>query len=81
MVWIDEGVPRVLTILLEYGAHAKYTVPKLAEIAEYFDQREKDFPKHLSLKKAEDVRKAIRLLQAMDERQKAEIKLISITDG
>jgi hypothetical protein len=74
-------VPEVLKILLEYGAHAKYTVPKLEKIAAYFASEPPGFPPNLSRDKAEAVRDTIRLLEAMDEKDKAGTKLISIADG
>ena len=75
----QDRVPKVLQILLEYGAHAKRTVPRLKEVAEYFEEREEDFPKNLSIKKGKAVRETIRLLEAMDPKQKADVQLISIT--
>jgi len=76
----EKRVPEVLQYLLEYGAHAKSTVPELQKAAAYFDSgKEIDgFPPALSKKKAAQVRETIRALEAMGEQQKAEIKLISL---
>lgn len=76
----QDRVPRVLECLLQYGTHAKRAVPKLKDVVDYFENREKDFPPNLSRKKANDVREAIRALEAMEEKQKAAIKLISIKE-
>jgi hypothetical protein len=64
----QERTPKILEQLLKYGAHAQAVVPKLYEIAEYFEQREPDFPKQLSLKKAAAVREAIAKIEASTER-------------
>ena len=74
----QDRVPRVLDVLLQYGAYAKYTIPKLKEVAEYFEEREEDFPKNLSMKKGKAVRETVRLLEAMDPKEKTDVNLISI---
>lgn len=60
----QERTPRILGILLRYGAHAKRVVPQLRATAERFDAGEPDFPQKLSKKKAADVRKAIAKIEA-----------------
>ncbi|NQU49714.1 MAG: HEAT repeat domain-containing protein [Planctomycetes bacterium] len=64
----EHRVPKVLDTLLTFGAHAQRTVPRLHEIADYFENEEQDFPKRLSLQKAEAVRVAIRAIEAATER-------------
>ena len=60
----QKRVPQVLDILLTYGAHAQRIIPRLHEIEDYFENEEQDFPKKLSLQKAEAVREAIRAIEA-----------------
>lgn len=64
----EHRVPKVLETLLTYGAHAQRTIPRLEEIADYFENEEQDFPKRLSLQKAEAVREAIGKIKAAKER-------------
>lgn len=72
----EKRVPKILEILRSYGAHAKYTIPELKELAEYFAAGKPTyFPKHLSLEKAEDVRETIKFLEVSEKRP----KLMSIT--
>lgn len=63
--WSSENrTPELMKILLSYGAHAKPVIPELARIAYYFEKEEKDFPKHLGIKKAECIRETIRAIEA-----------------
>ena len=64
----QERIREILPILLQYGAHAQRAVPQLREAVEYFEQREPDFPKKLSLQKAADVREAIVKIEASTDR-------------
>lgn len=64
----QDRTPQILEQLLKYGAHAQTVVPQLRETAKYFEQREPDFPKQLSLKKAAAVREAIDKIQASTAR-------------
>ena len=64
----ENRVPEVLKILLTYGAHAQACIPELEEIADYFANDERDFPKELSRKKAQAVRDAIAALRASEAR-------------
>ena len=67
--WASEKrIKEILPILLQYGAHAQRVLPKLREAVEYFEQREPDFPKRLSLEKAAAVREAIAKIEASTER-------------
>mgnify|MGYP005850914933 CR=1 FL=1 len=71
----EKRVPKILEVLRSYGAHAKRTIPELEELADYFAAGKPEyFPRHLSLNKAEDVRKTIQFLKNTDERP----ELISI---
>ena len=63
-----------MKILLNYGAHAKEVVPELKQIADHFENGERDFPRKLSLQKAAAVRQTIRAIETSDESP----KLISI---
>jgi hypothetical protein len=60
----QERTPKLMEILLSYGAHAKSTIPELTRIANYFEKDEKDFPRNLMLMKAKCVRKTIRAIEA-----------------
>ena len=67
--WSSQNrTPELMAILLGYGAHAKAVIPELNAIADSFEHEERDFPRHLSLVKAESVRETIRAIEASDER-------------
>ncbi|MFM7250053.1 MAG: DUF6288 domain-containing protein [Planctomycetaceae bacterium] len=67
--WSSENrTPELMTILAGYGAHAKAVIPELRAIADFFEHDEQDFPRHLSLVKAECVRGTIRAIEASEER-------------
>jgi len=76
----ENRVPEVLESLLQYGPHARYAVPQLEKIAAHFDSGPEGFPVNLSKQKARHVREAIRVLEAVDEKQKAKFQLVSIRD-
>ncbi len=66
--WASEKrTPQLMEILLSYGAHAKSSIPQLKQIADYFEKREKNFPRRLSLDKAKVVRETIRAIDASQE--------------
>jgi len=66
--WASElRIAEIMTILSSYGTHAKPMIPELNRLAEDFDKGEKDFPKRLSLQKAEAVRAAILEISASNE--------------
>ncbi len=67
--------PELMKILLNYGAQAKSAIPELQKIADGFEKGEPDFPKALSLQKAQAVREAIRAIVASTDSP----ELISIT--
>ena len=56
----DGNLPKLLAMLKRYGVHAQRAIPLLEKAARYFENDEEDFPKQMSLKKAEMVREAIR---------------------
>jgi len=59
-IWASQvRTPEILKILVSYGAHAKSAIPQLKQAAEAFDIGDGNFPKHMSIQKAADVRKAI----------------------
>ena len=64
----EKRTPQVLELLRRYGAHAQAVVPDLERIAAYFEDDERDFPKHLSRGKAAAVRAAIAAIQAAEDR-------------
>lgn len=53
-----------MKILLSYGTHAKSVIPELAAIAHYFENEEKNFPKHLKIMKAKCVRETITAIES-----------------
>jgi len=60
----QDRTPKLMEILLSYGAHSKSTIPELTRIADYFEKDEKDFPRDLMLQKAKCVRETIRASEA-----------------
>jgi uncharacterized protein DUF6288/HEAT repeat protein len=64
----QKRVPQILEILKGYGAHAQAHTAQLEEIAVFFETEEQDFPKKLSLQKAESVRESIRAIEAATDR-------------
>jgi hypothetical protein len=63
--WASERrTPEIMKILLTYGTRAKPAIPELTKIADYFEKGEKDFPRELSLQKAQCVRETIRAIEA-----------------
>ncbi len=60
----EERTPEIMKILLTYGTHAKAAIPELTKIADYFENDEKDFPRHLMRRKAKCVRDTIAEIQA-----------------
>jgi hypothetical protein len=67
--WSSENrTPKLMEILLTYGANAKPVIPELTKIADYFEKDEKDFPRHLMLMKAKCVRETIRAIEAATDK-------------
>jgi len=63
----QERTPELMKILLNYGAQAKVVIPELQKSADGFEKGEVDFPKALSLRKANSVRETIRAIEAATE--------------
>ena len=55
-------------MLKRYGAHAQRAIPRLEKAIHYFEKDEKDFPRSLSLKRAQSVREAIAEIKQMTEK-------------
>ena len=64
----EKRVTKYCDMLKRYGAHAQRAIPKLEKAIHYFENEEKDFPKRLSMGKAEDVRKAIAEIKALTDK-------------
>jgi hypothetical protein len=60
----QDRIHDILKILLRYGVHARAAIPSLRKSADYFENHETDFPKHLSRQKAAAVREAIAAIEA-----------------
>jgi hypothetical protein len=63
----EERTPRIMEILLLYGAHGKRVVPELRQLADWFANDEKDFPPELMKRKAKCVRDTIAKIEAATE--------------
>jgi len=67
-IWASQiRTPEILKILVSYGTHAKSAIPELKQAAEMFDKGEGNFPQHMTIQKAADVRKAIEEIEAATE--------------
>ena len=64
----QERIKQILPLFDSYGAHAQAALPKLREAADYFENREPDFPRRLSRQKAVAVRETIAKIEAATER-------------
>lgn len=60
--------PELMKILLSYGSHAKTVIPELTQIANYFENEEKDFPPELMRLKAQSVRETIEAIEASTDK-------------
>ncbi|MFK7909965.1 MAG: acetylesterase, partial [Akkermansiaceae bacterium] len=67
-------IVKIMELMKSYGAHGKRVIPMLEDAIDYFENKEKDFPKRLSMQKAQAVRDTIKEIKASKERP----KLISI---
>ena len=63
----EQRTPELTKILVGYGAHAQSVVADLERIAADFAGGEPDFPKNLSVQKADTIREAIRQIQASND--------------
>jgi hypothetical protein len=59
----QKRTPELMKVLLSYGTHGKAFIPELKEIARYFEEEEKNFPKELMLMKVKCVRETIRAIE------------------
>jgi hypothetical protein len=64
----QKHIDKILGMLKGYGAHSQRAIPQLEKAIYYFENEEQDFPKSMSLEKAEKVRQAIKEIQAMTEK-------------
>lgn len=62
----QKRIVQVMKLLQSYGAHAQRVIPQLEATASYFENQEQDFPKKLSLEKANIVREAIKKIAASE---------------
>ncbi|HUU90518.1 MAG TPA: DUF6288 domain-containing protein [Phycisphaerae bacterium] len=60
-------IVKVMKTLKSYGSHGKRVIPQLEAAAKYFENGEKDFPRHLSLGKAKLVRETIKEIENATE--------------
>jgi hypothetical protein len=58
----------LLKMFKPYGAHAQRAIPRLEKAIQYFEKEEKDFPRDMSMQKAEMVRETIKEIRAMKEK-------------
>jgi hypothetical protein len=63
--WASEiRLVRIMGMLKTYGARGQRAIPRLEEVARYFDNGEPDYPRHLSQGKAKLVRETIAAIKA-----------------
>ena len=59
-------IKELITFVKSYGTHARAHIPVLKKTAHYFEKEEQDFPKSLSIQKAQDVRDLIEHIKRTD---------------
>ncbi len=64
----EKRIVKIMAMLETYGAHAKRAIPQLEAVASYFENEEEDFPRRLSVGKAECVRETIAAIEASTAR-------------
>jgi hypothetical protein len=64
----QKHIVALLEMLKRYGAHAQRAIPRLEKAIHYFENEETDFPKAMSLQKAQYVREAISEIRAMSDK-------------
>ncbi len=64
----QKRIIQIMDMLEEYGAHGQRAIPQLKEAADYFENKEKDFPPKLSRDKARIVRETISRIEASTDR-------------
>jgi hypothetical protein len=66
--WASEKrIFEILKVLETYGTHAKATIPRLSAHADTISKGEVDYPKHMSLQKAQAIRDTIGRIEASTE--------------
>lgn len=60
----QKRTPELMAILCSYGDKAKVVLPELRQLADYFANDERDFPRELMAQKAKSVREAIATIEA-----------------
>ena len=64
----EKRIVKIMEMLKAYGTHGKRVISQLEALANYFGNEEKDFPNHLSLRKAEFVKETIAAIEvSIDE--------------
>ena len=64
----EKRIVTVMNLLKSYGAHAQKAIPLLEDAIDYFDNKEKNFPRRLGEFKSQTVREAIKEIKASKER-------------
>ncbi len=60
----EKRIFKVMEMIKLYGTHGKRIISNLESVVNYFENEEKNFPHHLSLRKAEAVRKTISAIES-----------------
>lgn len=63
----QKRIIEVMDLLKTYGTHAKRVIPELQQTAYYFENEETDFPRKLSVEKANVVRQAINEIASCED--------------
>lgn len=66
----EKRIIKVMELLKSYGAHGQRVIPMLEDAIDYFENKEKNFPKRLGQFKAKTVSDAIKEIKASKERPK-----------
>jgi len=66
----QKRITTILALLESYGSHAQRAIPLLEEAVSYFENEERNFPRRLSLQKAEETSAAIAEIKAATDRPK-----------
>ncbi|MFT7618395.1 MAG: hypothetical protein ACI97A_002038 [Planctomycetota bacterium] len=66
----QKRIIRIMAMLEGYGAHAKRVLPELEALANYFEKEETDFPRRMSMDKAQIVRDTIKRTKASKAKPK-----------
>ncbi|PQJ27698.1 DUF6288 domain-containing protein [Rubritalea profundi] len=66
----EKRITVVMELMKSYGAHGQRAIPMLEDAIDYFDNKEKSFPKRLGEFKSKTVRDAIKEIKESTERPK-----------